>query len=172
MDGNFKTKKIKSWVLKSIIELNKTGITQDIHVDELLKEFDIYRRKDVFMQSCLLFKYIVNYLKVSETNTLDISIFLSVDLSSESNLFVGKPESLVEVEGLIDTYSIPEIIFFKDSSPNDISLAEFYRVPILIDYFSESTPISIFYKEYRSFEDILNDGNYTRTLDVYYMQSP
>jgi hypothetical protein len=157
-------------VLKSILALNETGIAQDIHVAELLKEFDIYRKEDAFMQSCLLFKYIVDYLETSKINTFEISIFLSIDLTSESNLFIGKPTSLAEVERLMDPYSIPEIIFYRDSNPSNVPLTEFYRVPILIDYFSNSTPISIFYKEYRTFEDILNNGEFTRTLDVYYMR--
>jgi acetyltransferase-like isoleucine patch superfamily enzyme len=106
MVGNFKIKKIKSWVLKSILALNETGIAQDIHVAELLKEFDIYRKEDAFMQSCLLFKYIVDYLETSKINTFEISIFLSIDLTSESNLFIGKPTSLAEVERLMDPFSI------------------------------------------------------------------
>jgi len=52
--------------------------------------------------------------------------------------FTGKPTSLAEVERLIDNYSIPEIILFRESNPNEVPLTEFYRVPILIDYFSKS----------------------------------
>lgn len=169
MDGNFKTKKLTSWMLKSIEALNVTDITQDIHVDEFLEEFDLLRKEDVFMRSCLLFKDLVAYLEISKIRMDGINIFLSVDLISESNVFSGKPTSLTQVENLIDDYSIPEIILYKESNPNEIPLTELYRVPILIDYFSKSTPISIFYKEYRTFEDILNNGEFTRTIDVYYM---
>ena len=172
MDGNFKTKKLKSWMLKSIAALKETGVTQDIHVDELLEGFEFLRKEEVFMQSCLLFKHLVDYLEISKINIDGINIFLSIDLTSESNEFTGKPTSLAEVERLIDNYSIPEIILYKDSNSNEIPLTEFYRVPILIDYFTKSTPICIFYKEYRTLEDILNSGEFTRTLDVYYMQSP
>jgi hypothetical protein len=170
MRRDFKTKKLKSWMLKGIAALNDTGITQDIHVDELLEKFDQLKKGDVFMRSCLLFNYLVDYLEVSKINTDGINVFLSIDLISESNVFTGKPTSLAEVESLIDDYSIPEIVLHRDLNPNEIPLTEIYRVPILVDYFSMSTPISIFYKEYRAFEDVLNNGDFTRTIDVYYMQ--
>ena len=70
---------------------------------------------------------------------------------------------------MIETFSVPEIIIYKDKNPYEIPLTELYRMPLFFDLEENNKHIQIFYKECRSLEDQVNNGDYMRDLSLIYM---
>lgn len=166
MDGIFNLK-LRAWMVDAINRLTESGVAQDMHIDELFEvDFKTLSQKQSFENCCSIFKIVTKYAREMQLDLFEVGIFISIDLISESNIFMGLPASENEIIKSIDMDSIPEIIIYKETRSNQIPLVEFYRTPVLNGKFEDSHRIKMFYKEYRLLEDILNNNEYTREINI------
>ena len=163
--------KLENWFLGALSNLKIDDNAQDIHIDEIYGgKFKNLNKKEVFELSYSIFSSLCKYI---HRNHIDISgncLWLYIDLISELNVLAGKPESFEQILEQIDLYSPPEIILTNLYNSNEIPLTELYRVPIHLNHTNQNEHINIFYREYRSYEDMLKNNSYTRLIDICFKQ--
>ena len=166
MDAIFSLK-FKSWMLNAVKTVKETGVAQDLHIDELFDtDFKKFTQEEIFTSCCSILKLAVDYSSAMEIDFTGINMYLSIDLVSENNSFIGRPVSEDDIVKAIDTYFIPEIIIYKEQKSPDVPLIELYRCPIFYGDFKPDSEIILFYKEYRELGDLLNNDEYKRELNI------
>ena len=166
MDGIFNLR-LRAWMVDAINRVTESGVAQDMHIDELFEmDFKTLSQQQLFENCCSIGNMVDKYAREMQLDLPEVSIYISIDLISESNVFIGLPASENEIIKAIDVDSIPEIIIYKETRSNQIPLVEFYRTPVLYEKFEDSPQRTMFYKEYRSLEDILNNNEYTREINI------
>jgi len=161
--------KLRDWFQKAIAQIKFDGLSQDIHLDELIVgDYKALSRTEIFNWSYRVFENLIQYITVAKIDIFEFNLFLSFELESESNVFQGKPFSVSEIETSLDMFSVPEIILYHDVNPNIIPMVELYRTPLILDSFAENKNISVFYKEYRTLEEQISNSNYTRDINIVY----
>jgi hypothetical protein len=162
MDGNFN---LEDWVVKAVENTKIDGITRDCHVSE------IFHYKTLGSENKLLnsFKVFDDTVKIlSRIDTKEICIYLNIDLESNNNVLSEIPKSFEDFKLLLNPYTIPEIIVYKPFMPEIIALVELYRVPILSNIYNFQKNINIFYKEFRTENDIINNEKFNKELNIVY----
>ena len=69
----------------------------------------------------------------------------------------------------IDTFEMPEIILYKPYNTLDIPNNEFYRSPLPFKVEGLSKELNAFYKEYRNYDEMINNEPFTREINVVYL---
>jgi len=160
---------LRRWFRKAFAQLKLDGLAQDIHVDEFFSgDYEALSKNEVLYRSYQVFDCLIRYLINHNISIDNFGLFLSVDLVSESNVLQGMPNSLAETEALLDMFSIPEIILHHDTNPNKIPLVELYRVLILCMPYAVNNNIKIFYREIRTLQDHISNGDYIREINFIY----
>jgi hypothetical protein len=160
---------IESWIEGALKSVRENDLTEDLHIDELINvDYNNLDKREILNHCFIVFNKLVNHIINHKIQLDSLGIFLSIDLISESNVFLGKPSSLKELTEIIDTYSIPEIIVYKDINSDSIPLNEFYRVPLSYETLNANKNIKVFYKEHRVIEGIGIDDVFTRELNLSY----
>ena len=162
--------KLESWVVAASAKLIDDGITQDIHIDDLYEgDFEKLTNREVFECAYSIFISLIKFIEEYETGTSGFKFFLMINLIGESIHFAGKPISIENLVELIDRFSVPEIILYRELNSDETYYTEFYRVPIFVDFFKEPKKVGLIYKEFRSLEDMNDNNEYTREINFVYL---
>ena len=161
---------VEKWFKNALNEVNSTGNSQDIHIDEFIgKKYKNLNNSEIFHYCISVIGSISNYISHNKIDIGDVELLLSIELVSESNLFSGKPKNLEAIEEMFEQHSVPEIILYKEVPSKAYPLNEFYRLPLNLPKYKIGKQIQVLYKEYRNHEDVLNNDLYTRELSLMHM---
>ncbi|MDJ1467025.1 hypothetical protein [Xanthocytophaga flava] len=170
MDGIVSRYKTREWLIKSITKVAASKDTCDIHIDELLgKEYyKTLKPKEVLQTCCIFMDIIDELLQELDINLNGIGIYISISLTSEQSIFQGAPKNLSELEELVETYFVPEIIIYSIIQSEIIPLIEFYRVPIHFEVYNFRRKAMLLYKEYRDSQLAIINANeeFTRSINI------
>jgi len=161
-----KKTEIKTWLSSAIDEVKTTGNACDIHVDEFISP-NINSSEDLFYDSLMIFNKICQV--AVEFDIKDLELYLHIDLKNNLNKLHGVYSNISELIESIDIGSMPEIILYKPVLPTTPPPIEFYRsiIPFKIKGIIDNKIIG-FYKEYRTYEELLDNENFYRELNFIY----
>lgn len=164
MDGNFN---LSNWLVAAVSESKKSGATSDIHIDEITAVEKNNSSQNIEV-SMFIFKYVVELL--SNIDVEGVGVFLSIELKPDS-VFGNAPKNIEEVVLQYDASTMPEIIVYKPFRPELPNKLQFYRCPLLFFDVKQEDKFSVFYKEYRTLDEVAEGEDFHRELNIEYIPS-
>jgi len=153
-------KKIEKWLIESVDNINNGSYSESVDIDEFIA-FDIQDAKKILEITIETANIIKEFSFNNNLDNISITLFLELTESLVLNGVI-KNEDIILKD--IDLLCVPEIVIYKINDNNSIPLVEFYRSPLPFKINGLNDSISIFYKEYRRLEEMLNNEPYTRHL--------
>jgi protein-tyrosine phosphatase len=156
---------LEKWLVNALAEAKKSGITQDIHISEL----DVVDKNTPIENidfSISIFRKVTKILQ--DVDSEGIGVFLSIEL--QPSLLLGNiPNSIEEVAEQYNKSTVPEIIIYKPYNSELPNKLQFYRCPILLFNLNKEDKFMIFYKEYRTIDEMIDNEDFHRELNIVYM---
>jgi len=159
--------KIYQWIINSIENINKGDFTQSIHIDEFITKNELSSPNDILTHSIEIWNLFCE--NMNKIDLKEIQLFLQIGLEENEGQIQGVPMNEGGLVKSIDDLEMPEIFLYKPYDPFYIPMAEFYRSPLPFDVTRLNDKTKVFYKEYRSLDDLKVDEAFTRELNfVFY----
>lgn len=154
-------KKIENWLIINVEKIQRGSYSESIHIDEFVN-FDSQETKIILDKTIEIANVIKGFC--DKNHYENVVVMLNIDLIETQTLngVLRNEESLLDE---IDIYGMPEIILYPKNNETSIPLVEFYRSPLPFKITNLDDSITVFYREYRTFEEIINNEDFTRNLD-------
>lgn len=154
-------KKIEAWLNNAILNLDGEGDCQDIHIDEFIHIGKT--RRELFKSAFEVAEYIKeNLIKQMDTNQ---RLYILIPLKSESPILKGVPRNINLLLNQIDCNYPPELVLYNEFISTEYYNVELYKscLPFVIN---EKESVEIVYKELRSKEELINENNYRKEINI------
>lgn len=155
---------ILSWINNAIEKLDNNSLIESIHIDKFVN-FSEQSPQEILSQAIEVFNKFCEFIR--DKDLKDIQLFLQISLV-ESDEIQGVFKSRKELLENIDLFEMPEIFLYKPCDTHTIPDIEFYRSPIPFKIDELNAKSSVFYKEYRDNNEIINNEPFTREINVVY----
>jgi len=163
-------KGIVEWYKESLLEINSNSSVDvaDIHIDEILK-VDSKSKIDLYEKSIMIWNELCS--NVDAKDLLGKRLFMNLDIEDNDGMIKGVFRSLDKLISNVDLYGMPEILLCElNDNDNDQILCEYYKspLPFVIEGLNINTKVT--YHEYRRFEEMKDNEEYTRYISFNYSE--
>lgn len=157
-----KTEKIKEWLDIACKCIFNPGDSQDIHINEFIN-IEPNDKEQIVQDSLILANYIrTHFLDIVKE---DCRLYLYIALNSDSNSILGVPRSYNSLLNRIDTSYPPELVLYKEFGQREFNKVELYKSCLPFEIKCNDS-IDLIYRELRSFDELVDNAEYTRELHL------
>jgi len=155
-------KNIIEWYEESLFKINNNEEynVSDIHIDRVMK-VNSKSRKEMYEKAIQIWNELCSHINVKDLKGKVLAMDIVLEENEGKLLGVMRTED--EIISGISLHDMPEIMLYEASKTDKI-IGEYYNsaLPFKIDELNANTVVS--YQEYRSFEELLEEDEYTRFI--------